>query len=205
MNDKWLRTLITVLALLAVVAHIVWPALRIDAITVTLLVVAVIPWLRPLFKSLELPGGLKVEFQDLKNVTKRADAAGLVAPEPPADPNTYSFQLIADTDPNLALAGLRIELERRLRQLAESHGMKTDAVSMGKLLRDLNQRELINGVERSVLADLAGLLNSAVHGAEVDRQAAAWALEVGPRILRALDDRVTHAPDVQYAGIAEYR
>jgi hypothetical protein len=93
---------------------------RIDAITLALLVIAAIPWLRPLFKSLELPGGLKVEFQDVKNVTERADAAGLVASQPPGNPNTYSFQLIADNDPNLALAGLRIELERHLGQLAES-------------------------------------------------------------------------------------
>ena len=34
------------------------------------------------------------------------------------------------------------------------------------------------------------LLNSAVHGAEVDRRAADWAIEIGPKLLASLDDKI---------------
>jgi len=34
----------------------------------------------------------------------------------------YSFELVLDQDPNLALAGLRIELEKRLVQIATQGG-----------------------------------------------------------------------------------
>lgn len=44
--------------------------------------------------------------------------------------------------------------------------------------------------ERAVIADLIVLLNKAVHGAEVDNKAAQWAIETGPRILRALDQKL---------------
>ena len=44
--------------------------------------------------------------------------------------------------------------------------------------------------ERSVLADMVGLLNNAVHGAKVDHRAASWAIDVGPRLLKALDERI---------------
>ena len=45
MNVKILRYLITLLALAGIVVHIFWPSLAIDGITLTLLVVSIIPWL----------------------------------------------------------------------------------------------------------------------------------------------------------------
>jgi len=41
--------------------------------------------------------------------------------------------------------------------------------------------------------DLVGLLNNAVHGAKVDHRAATWAIETGPRLLRALDQKLVDA------------
>jgi len=201
MNYKWMRWIVTVSAVGIAVSHSVWPTATIDGVTATLLLVAIVPWLQPLFKSLELPGGVKVEFQDLEKVAQRADAAGLLATgEPVHAPPKYSFLEVATSDPNLALAGLRIELERRLDQLAQSRGDTVVPKGIGALLRFLNGRELINGQERAILSDLAGLLNSAVHGARVDSQAAEWALEIGPRILQALEERAA-SREVRYRGI----
>lgn len=199
MTYKWMRSVVTGTAVALAIGHLVWPAAAIDAITATLLLVAIVPWLQPLFKSLELPGGVKVEFQDLERVAARADAAGLLASSPPTERPRYSFLEVASSDPNLALAGLRIELERRLELLAHSRG-ELPPKGVGNLLRFLNSRELIGGQEREVLSDLAVLLNSAVHGARVDPEAAKWALEMGPRILQALEDRAA-AQHVEYRGI----
>lgn len=58
----------TLVGLAMALVHLLWPSLAVDAITVTLLAIAVVPWLAPLFKSLELPGGVKVEFQELQRV-----------------------------------------------------------------------------------------------------------------------------------------
>ena len=120
------------------------------------------------------------------------------APEESA--NIYTFQTVASTDPNLALAGLRIELERSLVRLAESREMTLRRSGLAGLLAQLNQRELIGGRERELLLDLAGLLNAAVHGAEVDAAAAEWALDTGPRILDALQRRAD-SPEIRYEGI----
>ncbi len=51
-------------------------------------------------------------------------------------------------------------------------------------------REILSKQEYSVLGDMIGLLNSAVHGAEVDSKATDWALDVGPRLLKALEERI---------------
>lgn len=69
-NSCLLKGGITVAALLIALAHIIWPSLNIDAITVTLLFVALVPWLSSIFKSLEFPGGWKIEFQEIKEQVK---------------------------------------------------------------------------------------------------------------------------------------
>jgi hypothetical protein len=37
---------------------------------------------------------------------------------------------------------------------------------------------------------MVNMLNSAVHGAEVDYRAAAWAIGVGPRLFTSLDEGI---------------
>jgi hypothetical protein len=191
MTARQIQIGITIVATVFAVIHATCPTIVIDGVTLTLILVAILPWLAPLFKSVELPGGVKVEFQELEKAKERADRAGLLAETPVIQPTTeYSFQTIAEDDPNLALAGLRIEIEKRLIQIAKSRGIEGDRKSVGRLLQILTEKQLLTGEERSVLSDMLGLLNSAVHGALVDERAAAWAVQVGPRLLKSLDERI---------------
>lgn len=191
MNLRRLRQVLTLGALALALAHLIWPTMAIDSITVVLVLVALVPWVAPLFKTLEFPGGWKVEFQDLQKTTDKADAAGLLAPAADAvTEQDYAFQRVAEQDPNLALAGLRIEIERRLLSLAAARGVDARRAGIRSLLRELSNREVLNEQERSVLSDMVDMLNHAVHGAEVDRRGAEWAMNVGPRVLASLDQRI---------------
>lgn len=193
MNVRKIQLCITLSAIAIAAAHVWWPTLAIDAVTVTLLLAAMVPWLAPLFKRLKLPGGWEFEFQELQQTKERAEKAGLLSAAPPAltPPQQYSFQLVADEDPNLALAGLRIEIERRLVQLGETNGIDRSRRSAGALLRLLADREILTYEQQSVLSDMLGMLNQAVHGATVPRDAADWAMQVGPQLLRTLDERIS--------------
>jgi hypothetical protein len=62
-----LRILITIAALLFAAGHIIWPDLKIDGVLLILLVVSLVPWLGSIFKSIELPGLFKGEYQELRN------------------------------------------------------------------------------------------------------------------------------------------
>lgn len=188
MKPLAIQIIITVGAILVAVAHHLIPGWSIDKWTMYCLAIAILPWLAPLFKSVELPG-VKVEFQRLLRAEEQAEKAGLLSE--PADRSDYSFQVIAEQDPNLALAGLRIEIEKRLILLAQEHDIGTNHVGVARLLRYLGERNIITHEERSVLSDMVGMLNSAVHGAEVDNRAAQWAIEVGPRLLSGLDNKIT--------------
>jgi hypothetical protein len=60
--------IISALGLVLALGHVAYPHVKIDAVTLGFLVIAVLPWLGFVFKSLELPGGLKVEYQEKKLV-----------------------------------------------------------------------------------------------------------------------------------------
>lgn len=192
-NLKRLKWVVTSGALGLTILHIAFPKLEVDIATLVLLVIAVLPWLAPLFKSVELPGGVKIELQDLQEATDRVKEAGLLNPEAGTKPSVdYSFQAIATEDPNLALAGVRIELEKRLRQLAVVRGYEQDAAkarSIKGLLLLLSTRGLIRSDEFISLEELIELLNKAVHGADVDPRASKWALNYGRLIIKTLEDR----------------
>ncbi len=184
-----IKIFISVIALAAIVVHAVFPGFKIDIITLGLLVLALLPWLSTVIESFELPGGWKLKFQALEETGRRAEKAGLVSGDV-NDADIYSFQMLSESDSNLALAGLRIEIEKRLKILAEKNGIGTRMQGLGRLLQMLSDRGLIGSEEKSVLIDMTGLLNSAVHGAKIDSRSYRWAMEFGPGILKALDDRI---------------
>lgn len=70
--------MISLLAVLAAVFHVIWPGARIDGTTALLLAIALIPWLGELLESIELPGGLKVKYRE---IARRQDAVEASARE----------------------------------------------------------------------------------------------------------------------------
>jgi hypothetical protein len=66
---------ITIVALIAIIFHIMMPTMMIDSITLWLLVIAIVPWFVPLIKSIKL-GSLEFEFWErLKKI--ETDAANM--------------------------------------------------------------------------------------------------------------------------------
>jgi len=64
---------------------------------------------------------------------------------------------------------------------------------MGRLLRELAKIGVLNSDEEAVLADLVQMLNAAVHGAEVDPRATEWAMDVGPQLIEAFEEKLRAA------------
>ncbi len=193
MKPRPIQIIITIIAAILAIGHAWFPEIKIDAITVTLLGIAVLPWLGPLFKSVELPGGVKVEYQELKKAGKKVEESGLISPEQslrPMQNHEYSFQTVSDDDPNLALSGLRIEIESRLKALAEKRKIQTHGYGVNNLTRSLEKAGVLAHEESAAIRDLLPLLNQAAHGANVEDSAFGWAMDFGPRVLGALEDRL---------------
>jgi len=182
---------ISLLALLLAGLHAFLPSVQVDLITLTLFAIAVLPWLGSIFRSVELPGGLKVEYQDLRKAEEKATKAGLLKRKEGREKEEPVYATIAGEDPNLALAGLRIEIERRLRQIAQAHDVDASRKGIGQLMRQLQVMGILSQQQITVLSDLLVLLNNAVHGAYVDPRSAKWAVEVGPELIAGLEVQVS--------------
>lgn len=186
-NRLCVSLLITAASLILAVAHAAFPKITFDAVTVSLVIIAVLPWLGAVFRKIELPGGVKIEYQELVHAKQEAENAGLLARPDAAAEERPAFLAVAESDPNLALVGLRIEIEKRLRTVAEARGIDASRQSIGHLLRRLSAEEVLSQQESSVLADMIGLLNNAAHGALVDPRAGMWALDIAPQLLVGLE------------------
>src|SRR5437867_7636803 len=139
---------ISAIASLLALGHTIFPGVKIDAITLTLLFIVVLPWLGFIFKSVEFPGGLKVEYPDLEKAGEDAAKVGLLsAPQKRIEESPYL--VIAAEDPNLALAGLRIEIERRLREIAKRRGLNGARLGIRQLLELLRTQNALSNEEGS--------------------------------------------------------
>lgn len=203
MELSQLKKYMPVAALALAVVHVLWPSLGIDFVTISLLVVAIIPWILPVLKSLELPGGVKIEFKDVKQATEKvtqvtiqpANATHRVTStepkltlQPQTDDSLATLRHIASTDPKLAFVGFRIEVEKRILAIAERAALQAQQRPLTRIVRDLQEREILPGSVASGLSDLIALGNRAAHGADVTPDAVDWLLDIGPSLLGALDD-----------------
>lgn len=194
MGIRIIQIAISAIAVVFAIVHLIRPEWAIDAIMLALFVIALLPWLGPLVESVEFPNGYKVRLRDrqVEKVARDVEKAGLLSNSPEPDKaSNYSFLLkVADQDVNLALAGLRIEIERRLRTLAESRDIDAGRKGIAQLLHALEQQQILTHFESTSLYELVGLLNVAVHGAKVEKGAMEWAMDEGPRLLQGLDERI---------------
>lgn len=179
--DK-LKISISVSAIILVLAHIIWPTLKIDLITIGLLVVAILPWLTSLIESAKFPGGWEVKFRDLSKAGEEITAGSLVN-----KPHTLpEFINIVGNDPNLALVSLRIEIEKRLRNLALQLDIK-DQLPLTRLFSELHRKGLLSESVFGALQEVVRAGNKAAHGAKVEPSVIDWSLNTGPEILAVLD------------------
>src|SRR5215467_14257605 len=74
-----LRWGVTTAAVLAAILHVVFPSAVPDAITAGFLILAFLPWLAPLIKSVEVPGVGKIELREVERKAEEAKGAALSA------------------------------------------------------------------------------------------------------------------------------
>lgn len=182
--------LITATAILVAAGHVLFPVAAIGGVTISLLVIAATPWLGHVFKAFEFPGLGRVEYRELVRRGTEMSKAGLTAS---VTAKQIEALPVSRDDPLIALAALRIELEKRLRPIAEVKGLRIGnrPSSIGMLARALSEAGFLTESQTRALSDMAGTLNRAVHARSLDRDAADWVLAVGPALLASLDAKVS--------------
>lgn len=216
MSSEKLKYLISLGAILLLVLHVLWPALGIDITAIALLFIAALPFSDALLKTLassgvknlELPGGIKIELAEAKAATDKVihgwarmelpalkasgtatvSEADSAQNQIPTEDPIASIREVANTDPNLSLVAFRIEIEKRIRQIAENYQIRSHRTSLGELIRELQNRLILPSEVSAGLMDLVAIGNRAAHGAEVEHSAADWVLDFGASIILELDN-----------------
>lgn len=70
----WLGVAITGAAVAFGVVHAIWPHLKIDSVTVVMVVIALVPWIGGIVQNIELPGGFKVGLREAQQAAAAARA-----------------------------------------------------------------------------------------------------------------------------------
>ncbi len=84
---------------------------------------------------------------------------------------------------------LRIELEKRVRTLAERFDIG-ERNSLRRMVDELQRHGALTHLAMSGLRELIDAGNRAAHGADVDSRAAQWAMDYGLDVLAFLDEKI---------------
>jgi hypothetical protein len=189
-----IKIIVTAVAVSAVAAHLIFPKINIDIITVFLLGIALLPWLESLFKSVGLPGGIQFQFHDLSRVETDARNAGLITPGKNLEYITLSpsnfFVETVQENKNLALPALRIEIEKKLREVAASRQLSTSAQTAAGLIDLLGKKNIFSYKEATVLQNMLSVLNRSACQLEQEKKTAQWVIDNGPSIISNLAKKI---------------
>jgi len=172
--------------------HSLFPVITIDGVTITLIILGLIPWISLIIKEISLPGGIKITFNDLKKPSDMIiDESKQKNIEPKEDNIKSELSLgmkesIRD-DSSLALVYFRIEIEKRLRELANRNKIETERKSLRHLIVSLRKKEILSSGITSALIELINYGNKAAHGEEVNNDVIIWVIDYAPKILSILD------------------
>lgn len=174
--------IITLLFITLATAHLFCAAVTVDSITIILLVLAGLPWLAPYLKSLELPGGFKVEIKDaLKKVEEAA-----------ADiPHKENETPYTGVNASLAFVALRVDIEKTIRKYQPNLGHKNHSLAIR--LQTLANDNVISRALAVALLELVKLGNAAAHGQEIDSEEAELILMRAAPLISKLEENLKNA------------
>jgi hypothetical protein len=187
----WVQITASLIFATFIYLHLRYPHLLIDNTVVALLILLLVVWVFPYVKSFTLPGGAGATFRETvedaeKSLAKANLPVGLKGPLLEQEQRSTSEQ-----DPNLVLAGMRIEIEKLLKEIGKHQSLLFPrGFGIARMIAALRQRGALDSELASALSDLVSLANQAVHGAQIQPDVARRAIDVGETIITALQDKV---------------
>lgn len=192
---SWLWLGVAVGAVALLLLHMVFKDLTIDTVTVALLGVILISPYLPLMRRFKF-GEFEAELGE-EQIARAERDVQTAAPESSTPPGGSLKDLadeladLVEIDPAIALAKLRIELERILAQLLESRAPHVSGrrhLSVRALIKELVQLEVVDHETSEALLSVVEVLNGAVHGAQVAQSDAERIITMGIRLLDHFGD-----------------
>lgn len=186
---KYLAAIVSIICAILIIIHAIYPQYSIDTTTIALIIILIFPWLLPYIRTLKLPGGTEVTFKEEVRELERLSARSPISSAADRAPIVPSRLQLLTVDPNLALASLRIEIERKLRDIARQRNLRvaSERVSLRRVLNTLHSEKIIATREFKILNVIIDICNRAVHAEKVETTTASEILDIGESALLYLD------------------
>ena len=196
----YLSTVVSVICISLIILHAIFPKAPVDTTTVALLVILIFPWLLPYVKTIKLPGGTEIDFKDDVQKLESLSQKSSGIPSKPMrvltsrltpSPSSPSRLELLQTDPNLALASLRIEVETKLREIAAKKKLSVtdERTPLRQVLYALHSQKTIRSPEFDMLNIIIDACNRAVHAEKIDTATASEIVSIGESAILYLDSK----------------
>ncbi|MDM8546809.1 hypothetical protein QUF61_09980 [Candidatus Venteria ishoeyi] len=96
---------------------------------------------------------------------------------------TDSIRELAESDPVIALAKIRIELEKVLKKLVRVSGIEIKRPTIGMLVRSLSSHEIVSPNMGKSLSEVISICNRAIHGEAISEDSANTIVSLGIDLL----------------------
>lgn len=199
-------TLLTSIAIIILlIVHGLWDGFfKIDNTSVLLLLILILLPYFPLITKIKF-GDFEAEIthKEIKDIRKKIEDIPKKEEDTKNPKKGLELKNLAIKDPNLALAKVRIEMEKKLRFLTEIYlDEKGENLSMRNMIQKLEEKKIIDSNLGSLLRDISNVANRAIHGEDVSKQDAIELVDFAGRAMDELSFVVIkHALKSEHARI----
>jgi len=155
-----------------------------------------IPFIAQFLKEANLLGAKFIFKEEIRKTEKLINASSTIKIRTKVDGSLVIEELKAldnakkllDTDPVLALAALRIEIEKSLKNIAERLDFPIkEKTSIAKIIVNLEKKEILPYEQVKILRQIVNMCNKAIHGTAISEGEAREIIFLTERFYRTLE------------------
>ena len=169
---------ITIIGIALIIVHGLWSNIfAVDYLTITILLILSIPFFSQFLKRAKVPGAefeFREEIESTKKVVQESIEKAKSKTKCKSKPlpfETFNLNMVKellDSDPTLALASLRIEIEKKLRLAVKSFKLPIERRSvLSEIIEVLRDRDVLSSEQVTALRKIIDMCNKAIHGYDV--------------------------------------
>jgi len=223
-NIWWASFLLAILLL--IIHTFALMKISVDSTSILLLIIILIsPFINSIRRIKYGDFEAEIDPKEIQKIKKEAD--GIIESSNQEDeirPEIYattkSINDLASSDPIIALAKLRIELEKTINKLATISGVKLKGPALSTLVRNLSNHGVITVNIGKSLTEVIGICNRAIHGEAISESSAKTIISLGVNILEDLywtikeqitsgniisEETLENSASLEHYQIAKYR
>lgn len=171
----------------------------IDNFTILIYFISAIPFFAQFLKEVNILGANFKFQEEIRKIEKLINVSGTVKVRTVTNASLAvvkskaldNARKLLDSDPVLALAALRIEIEKSLKVIAKKLDLPIkEKRSITEIIVNLNRKEIFSREQVLVLRKIIQMCNKAIHGAVISKSEAKEIILLTEKFYRALENSI---------------